>query len=77
MVALPSPSFLRFLSRAPPVLSPWACQAGPDGAVGFNDFLDLLAQWTQVGSACDFGDGPPGVGVEDFLSLLANWGPCP
>ena len=68
---------LRMRSGVPPVLCPWDCQAAPDGAVGINDFLDLLAQWTQVGSACDFGDGPPGVGVEDFLSLLANWGPCP
>ena len=56
---------------------PWDCQAVPDGNVGINDFLDLLGQWNQIGTPCDFGDGPPGVGVEDFLSLLAHWGLCP
>jgi len=56
---------------------PWDCQAVPDQNVGINDFLDLLGQWSQVGTPCDFGDGPPGVGVEDFLSLLGHWGPCP
>jgi len=55
---------------------PWDCQAVPDQNVGINDFLDLLGQWTQVGTPCDFGEGPPGVGVEDFLALLGNWGPC-
>ncbi|MEE8459994.1 MAG: hypothetical protein V3S08_08970, partial [Phycisphaerales bacterium] len=56
---------------------PWDCQAVPDQNVGINDFLDLLGQWTQVGTPCDFGEGPPGVGVEDFLALLGNWGACP
>ena len=53
---------------------PWDCQAVPDGSVGVNDFLALLAQWNTV-DTCDFDGG--GVGVNDFLALLANWGACP
>jgi len=56
---------------------PWDCQAVADQNVGINDFLDLLGQWTQIGTPCDFGEGPPGVGVEDFLALLGHWGSCP
>ena len=56
---------------------PWDCQVNPSGAVGIEDFLRLLAQWTQIDVDCDFGEGPPGVGVEDFLKLLEKWGPCP
>ena len=52
---------------------PWDC-AEPDGQVGINDFLALLAQWGGPGS-CDFDGG--GVGINDFLELLANWGDCP
>ena len=54
---------------------PWDCEAAPEGTVGINDFLELLAQWAQVGTSCDFGGG--GVGIVAFLDLLANWGPCP
>ncbi len=54
---------------------PWDCEPTPNGDVGINDFLELLAQWTLVGSSCDFDGG--GVGITDFLALLANWGPCP
>ena len=46
-----------------------------DGLVGINDFLDLLAQWGNCGSA-DF-DANGVVGINDFLDLLANWGSCP
>ncbi len=53
---------------------PWDCQASSDGNVGINDFLDLLGQWAQIGTSCDFDGG--GVGINDFLDLLANWGPC-
>jgi len=53
---------------------PWDCQAVPDGAVGINDFLGLLAQWGSPGT-CDFDGG--GVGINDFLDLLAHWGACP
>jgi len=56
---------------------PWDCQAVPNQDVGINDFLDLLGQWSQVGTSCDLGEGPDGVGVEDFLALLGHWGPCP
>ena len=55
-------------------LCPWDCQPVPDGSVGINDFLTLLAQWAVLGS-CDFDGG--GVGINDFLVLLANWGQCP
>ncbi len=54
---------------------PWDCEPTPDGKVGINDFLEVLAQWGQVGSSCDFVGG--GVGINAFLDLLANWGLCP
>ena len=53
---------------------PWDC-GDFDGNVGIVDFLQLLADWTVVGSPCDFDGG--GVGIVDFLKLLANWGLCP
>ncbi len=53
---------------------PWDCETTPNGNIGINDFLALLAQWGTPGS-CDFDGG--GVGINDFLDLLANWGPCP
>ncbi len=53
---------------------PWDCQAVPNGSVGINDLLDLLAQWGGAG-ACNFDGGV--VGITDLLKLLANWGPCP
>ncbi len=53
---------------------PWDCEAVPDGNVGINDFLAVLAGWGLPGP-CDFGGG--GVGITDFLKILANWGPCP
>lgn len=55
------------------VLCPWDCGNG-DLIVGIEDFLALLAQWSQVGAPCDFDGG--GVRINDFLELLANWGPC-
>lgn len=55
---------------------PWDLDCSGDvGGVGVNDFLDLLANWGQVGVPADFDGG--GVGVTDFLILLALWGPCP
>ena len=54
---------------------PW--DLGGDGAVGINDFLELLAAWgTDPGGPPDF-DGDHDVGINDFLELLANWGDCP
>ncbi len=35
---------------------PWDCADG-DGTVGILDFLGLLAQWSQVGTSCDFDGG--------------------
>ena len=53
----------------------------PDGIVGINDFLFLLAHWGPDGCA-DFSSVIPNVpdgivGINDFLDLLAAWGPCP
>jgi hypothetical protein len=59
----------------PPAPCPWDCGDPPDGQVSVVDFLALLAQWGQIGTACDFDGG--GVGVTDFLELLAHYGPCP
>ncbi len=54
---------------------PWDLDG--DGAVGINDFLDLLAEWgSDPGGPPDF-DGDGSVGINDFLELLANWGACP
>ena len=60
---------------APEAFCLWDCEPVPNGDVGINDFLALLAQWFTLGSSCDFDGG--GVGINDFLGLLANWGPCP
>lgn len=56
---------------------------GPDGLVGINDFLGVLAQWGNV-CPCTADitgpmNGPPDglVGILDFLKVLADWGPCP
>jgi hypothetical protein len=54
---------------------PWDCEDPPDGTVDVGDFLALVSQWGNVGSACDVDGG--GVSVTDFLALLAHWGPCP
>jgi len=54
---------------------PWDCNEPPDGLVGVQDFLAMLAQWGGPGS-CDF-DGNDVVNVGDFLVMLAQWGPCP
>ncbi len=58
-----------------PAPCPWDC-GDFDGNVGIVDFLALLAQWGQTGTACDLDLGAPGVGIAEFLVLLANWGPC-
>ncbi len=48
-----------------------------DGAVGINDFLDLLAAWGPCPSCPPFCTGDVNfdceVGINDFLTLLANW----
>ena len=57
-----------------PSYCPWNCQEFMDESVGVQDFLELLYQWGQTDTSCDFDGG--GVGVTDFLALLAHWGPC-
>jgi hypothetical protein len=54
---------------------PGDCGNG-DHVVDVVDFLALLSEWGQVGTACDMGLGAPGVGIEEFLHLLASWGVC-
>jgi subtilisin-like proprotein convertase family protein len=64
----------------------------PDGTVGINDIIHLLANWGACPGGpgeCPWdtaqpGDRPPGpgtpdgiVGINDLIHLLANWGPCP
>ena len=58
---------------APPC--PWDCGNPADGMIDVVDFLALLAQWGQVGTACDVNGG--GVDVTDFLEIVGNWGSCP
>jgi len=63
----------RYTYGVPTAACPWDCQAVPDGNVGINDLLDLLAQWNTAGP-CDFNGG--NVGIVDLLKLLSEWGPC-
>jgi hypothetical protein len=54
----------------------------PDGNVGIQEFLAVLAQWGCAGACTADVAGPGGtppdgtVGIDDFLFVLANWGPC-
>jgi hypothetical protein len=83
----------------PPSECPWdSAQPGdpppgpgtPDGTVGINDLIHLLANWGACPPGpCPWdsaqpGDPPPGpgtpdgtVGINDLIHLLANWGACP
>ena len=63
----------RYTYGVPTGACPWDCQALPNGSVGINDLLVLLAQWNLPGS-CDFDGG--NVGITDLLKLLGEWGPC-
>ncbi len=54
---------------------PWDCQVIPDGFVSINDLFQLLAQWNQVGTSCDFDGG--GAGITDLFEMFGNWGQCP
>ena len=53
------------------------CSGAPDGNVGIEEFLAVLANW-GASTTCDFapagGDGT--VGIEEFLGVLASWGAC-
>jgi hypothetical protein len=53
------------------------CDGSNDYVVDILDFLEVLAQWGEVGGSCDMGLGDPGVGINEFLAILAAWGPCP
>jgi len=55
-------------------LCPWDCAAPPNGNVGIEDFLAVLAEWGIVDTPCDFDGG--GVGITDLLAILDNWGHC-
>ncbi len=59
----------------PPDVCPWDCANG-DGVVSTADLLQLLSDWCDAGSDCDF-NGDVNVGTSDMLELLSNWGPCP
>ena len=57
---------------------PYDCNEGGNniaGEVEATDFLELLNQWTMVGTSCD--RDADGVDVTDFLDLLNAWGVCP
>ncbi len=54
---------------------PWDCAIPAEGEVNVLDFLAILAQWGEVGAACDIDGG--GISVTDLLSLLGHWGACP
>ncbi len=59
------------------VVSPCPADCDPDGVVGINDLLDLLAAWGPCPGCCIDLDGDGAVGINDLLDLLAAWGPCP
>jgi hypothetical protein len=59
-------------------LCPGDCLQSPDGEVGIQDLLAMLAGWGDegVGGPCDLDlDGV--IGPEDFFALLGAWGECP
>ena len=51
----------------------------PDGIVGVDELLEVLASWGACVD-CPADIAPPGgddeVGVDDLLALLGGWGPC-
>ena len=51
----------------------WDCGDG-NGEVDVVDFFALIAEWSMVGTPCDFDGG--GVNVVDFFDLIGHWGPC-
>ena len=59
------------------ITCPWDCDGTNDGLVGVDDFLEVFAQWTMIGTSCDFGLGSAGVGVDEFLKVFEKWGLCP
>lgn len=56
------------------------CLADADasGAIGLDDFLDVLSQWGPCAAPCPSDSDADGtVGILDFLRVLSDWGPCP
>lgn len=48
-----------------------------DGMVGFNDVIDLLANWGDCEPPCRWDlDADGVVGFDDLIQVLAAWGPC-
>ena len=73
LTALPS-------GACPPSLCPWDISGPdgvPDGVVGVDDLLALLAGWGTDGNGACIADPQDEVEVNDLLGLLANWGDCP
>jgi hypothetical protein len=60
-----------------PSTCPEDCDGSNDGLVDILDFLEVLAQWGEIGGTCDMGLGDPGVGINEFLAVLGQWGSCP
>jgi hypothetical protein len=58
-------------------LCPADCLQTPDGEVGVQDFLAMLARWGDAagGGPCDV-DYDGVIGPDDFLALLDVWGAC-
>lgn len=52
------------------------CGVVPDGAVGFDDLLELLGAWGTDAWVFDL-DADGDVGTTDLVALLAAWGACP
>ena len=48
----------------------------PDGVVGIDDLLAVVAYWGSSGPEGDVG-GDGFVDADDLLAVLAAWGPCP
>ncbi len=55
----------------------WDCEPNPDGNVGVNDFLTVLAEWGEGPSSQADVNHDQIVDILDFLEVLAHWGPCP
>lgn len=55
------------------VATPCLADLVPDGSVGIQDLLALLAAWGTPGGDVN---GDATTGILDLLALLAAWGPC-
>ena len=48
-----------------------------DGAVSFDDLLEILAAWGPCGGCQQDLDDDGTVGFVELLTVLAAWGGCP